>query len=80
MGIISEQYGYDIEGLKVSLTKEMTKTAPRRVGKIEIHVQFPHKLDEDEFKTLWRAVEHCPVRRSIHPDIEIVSSYSFAEE
>jgi putative redox protein len=60
----------NIDATKVSVTKYMASD-PRRIGKIDVTIQFPEKVDE-KTKTILQRVGHtCPVHRSIHPDVEM---------
>ena len=70
MGIKAMDMNIDLNNATMEVTKHMA-SEPRRVGKIVIKVSLP-KLDlSDKDKTvLERAGNHCPVMKSLHPDVE----------
>lgn len=79
MGIAAQKHNIDIKGMKIKVLKEMTSIPNRRVGKLTFDITFPHKLEDKDFQILKNIVRTCPVIRSIHPDLEIESSFGFAE-
>ena len=71
MGIKAVDMGIDLSGALLQVKKYMLSD-PRRVGKIDVLLKFPASLHlEEKNKTvLQRIGDTCPVKRSIHPDIE----------
>jgi putative redox protein len=71
MGIKANDMGIDLSGTTLQVKKYMLGD-PRRVGKIDVHLTFPAtlKLEEKDKTILQRTGDHCPVQKSIHPDIE----------
>lgn len=80
MGIKANQNNIDIVGLKVSVTKEMMNEPYRRIKKLTLDFIFPKRLDDKDFQIMKNVIKTCPVTRSLHPDIEIVTNYNFANE
>ncbi|MEJ7610440.1 MAG: OsmC family protein [Ferruginibacter sp.] len=78
MGIKATDMGIDITGTISSVTKHML-SEPRRVGKIEVHLQFPDglKIDEKDKMILQRTGDNCPVTKSLHPDTEVNIVYEW---
>ncbi|MCX6314453.1 MAG: OsmC family protein [Sphingobacteriales bacterium] len=78
MGIKSADMNIDLAGTTISVTKHMVSD-PRRIGKIEVSLQFPAtlQLDEKDRLILERTGDTCPVARSLHPDIQQVISYNW---
>lgn len=74
MGIKAIDMNVDLSETKIEVTKYMI-TEPRRVGKIEITLNFPSslKLDEKQQTILQRSGDNCPVKKSLHPDVEVVT-------
>ncbi|MCX8020437.1 MAG: OsmC family protein [Chitinophagaceae bacterium] len=73
MGIKARSMGMDLPGIKIDVLKIM-KSDPRRVGGIELTFHIPEQLlhlDEKTIIILKHAAHHCPVMKSIHPDIEV---------
>ncbi len=79
MGIKAKENGIDIEGLKVTVTKEMMNHPYRRIKKLTLNSVFPNKLNEKDFQLMKNVIKTCPVTRSLHPDIEIEANYSYAD-
>lgn len=71
MGIVADRHGWNIDGTTMSVAKEMTSEAPRRIRRLEVVVDSPATLDDNARKTLENAAHSCPVRLSILPAIEV---------
>jgi len=71
MGIVADRHGWNIDGTRMSVGKEMTSEAPRRIRRLEVRIEGPAGLDENARKTLENAAHTCPVRLSILPAIEV---------
>ena len=69
MAITGNTNKIDIIGSKVSVEKIMDSN-PRRIGTINININLPKKLTSKERTVLERAGKHCPVAKSIHPNIK----------
>lgn len=70
MGIAAREHGIELEGTHCSITKVMAPD-PRRVTEIHIFFTFPKSdYTEKERAILEHAALHCPVAKSIHPDIQ----------
>ncbi|MBL0152552.1 MAG: OsmC family protein [Chitinophagaceae bacterium] len=73
MGIKARAMGFDLNDVKIDVLKIM-KSEPRRVGGIELTFHIPEALRNLEEKSkiiLKNTGDTCPVRFSIHPDIEV---------
>jgi len=73
MGIKARTMGFDLNEVKIDVLKIM-KADPRRVGRIELTFHIPDSLKDidEKTKTIMRNTGNtCPVRLSIHPDIEV---------
>lgn len=72
MGIKARDMQVDLRGTQIDIQKIM-KADPRRIGGINLSFSFPDglNLDEKSRTILERAAHTCPVRYSIHPDIEV---------
>lgn len=70
MGIKAMDKGWAIEGTYAEVIKEMASD-PRRVAAIRIKMVFPEgDWSQDQRKLLEQTAIHCPVAKSLHPDIE----------
>jgi len=70
MGITANTHGIDMKGATCSVKKVMASN-PRRIARLEVKIQMPaNNYSEKEVKMLEKAAHHCPVARSLHPDLE----------
>ena len=65
-----ERKGINLEGMTVEVAKHMNAD-PRRIGKLEVVITVPLPSDYPDRKLLEQAALSCPVKHSLHPDIEI---------
>lgn len=79
LGIQAEKHDLDLEGIEISVEKEMTSD-PRRIDTLRTEVTMPVVLDERTRDRLERAARHCPVDESIHPDIDAPIVFHWPEK
>lgn len=79
MGILARNNNIDIVGMKIKVQKEMMNQPYRRIKKLHLNIEFPHKLNEHDFTIMKNVIKTCPVTRSLHPDIEVEVNYGFAQ-
>jgi putative redox protein len=70
MGIMARTLEIDIAGTTATVEKEMTATAPRRIQRLGVRIQVPRALSAENREKLERAAHTCPVKKTLHPDIE----------
>ncbi|MBE2216199.1 MAG: OsmC family protein [Opitutaceae bacterium] len=80
MGIVARRAGIAIEGSSVTVDKEMTAQAPRRIARLTVHVQMAIPRSADPQGVLEPILTKCPVSRSLHPDVEVVARLSWKPE
>ena len=71
MGIVADRNGWNIDGTRMSIAKEMTAEGPRRIRRLAVVVDAPAGLDPAAQQALENAAHTCPVRLSILPAIEV---------
>src|SRR5665213_4440990 len=78
MGIKARDMQTDLKDTRIEVRKLM-KSDPRRISGINLSFHFPDTLQitEKHRLILERAGNTCPVRQSIHPDIEVVIHYNW---
>ncbi len=66
----ARNHGVELAGSTVTVTKEMSADAPRRIARLdsEIHIPLPENCPQR--KLIEAAALGCPVHRSLHPDVE----------
>ena len=76
IGLKAADMQIDLSDTKIEVTKHMISD-PRRVGKVEIKIAFPTALQlaEKERIIFQRVGDNCPVKKSLHPDVEVVVDY-----
>ncbi|HNU87611.1 MAG TPA: OsmC family protein [Ferruginibacter sp.] len=76
MGIKAQDMDIDLADTSISVTKHMLGD-PRRIGKIDVILNFPAslKLDEKDRLILERVGDNCPVIKSLHPDLQANVKY-----
>lgn len=79
MGIVAEQEHIDLRGMQIHVTKEMVATPRRRIGRLVTRVTVPCKLTDVQRTKLENAGWTCPVRASLHPDVETPVEFIYPE-
>jgi uncharacterized OsmC-like protein len=69
MGMKADELGVDLRGMKVSVKKEMSKDAPRRIVGLPSEVHIPLPPDNPHREALEQAALNCPVHKSLPPEI-----------
>ena len=69
MGIKAEQLGVGLGGMIVSVNKEMSKDAPRRIVGLPSEVHIPLPPDSTHREILEQTALNCPVHKSLPPEI-----------
>ena len=77
MGIKARTMEIDFTGATAEVTKHMN-AEPRRISKIEVHFDMGIAADEKSRTILERTALTCPVHLSLHPDIEKVVTFKWA--
>jgi putative redox protein len=77
MGIAARNFKIDLSGTTVRVQKEMVTSPVRRIGKLTVEIKVPKPTNEEQQRRLRDAAAHCPVCRSVHPDIEIPVTFDF---
>ncbi|MFC5412599.1 OsmC family protein [Larkinella bovis] len=79
MGIVARRDGIELVNADLSVTKVMSKDAPRRIVRIDVDVVMPPSdAHTPEFRAKMEHTAHtCPVALSLHPDIEQVIRFEW---
>ncbi|WP_128546075.1 OsmC family protein [Larkinella soli] len=72
MGIVARRDGIELPESEMTITKVMSKDAPRRIVRIEVDITMPpSEVFTEEYRAKMEHTAHtCPVALSLHPDIE----------
>ena len=78
IGIYGKMHNVVVVGTEIEVAKTMSAN-PRRIGKIEVTFIMPDREYTDKQKTMIeRAAHTCPVHLSLHPDVEQVFTFKWA--
>jgi putative redox protein len=69
MGMKADELGVDLKGMTVSVQKEMSKDAPRRIVGLPSEVHIPLPANTPHREALEQAALKCPVHKSLPPEI-----------
>jgi putative redox protein len=74
MGIVAERNHLDLAGTRVHVIKEMVQQPVRRIGALKVTITVPAekaaRLSSTDRSKLEAAALHCPVHKSLHPEID----------
>ena len=78
MGIKASDMKIDLSDTAIAVTKHMLSD-PRRIGKIDVILNFPAslQLEEKDRLILQRVGDNCPVMKSLHPGLEVYVEYNW---
>lgn len=78
MAIKATDMQIELANTSIAVTKHMLSD-PRRIGKIDVLLNFPAglQLDEKDRIILQRVGDNCPVMKSLHPDLEVNVEYTW---
>jgi putative redox protein len=81
MGIVAARNRLDITGTQVHVVKEMVQEPVRRIGTLRVTIRVPvgkaAQLSAEDRKKLETAALHCPVHKSLHPDLQTPIEFSY---
>jgi putative redox protein len=70
MAIVAERDGVSLVGSRAEVVKEMLTQPTRKIGSLRTKIFLPNSISQDYRSKLERAAHHCPVHKSLHPDID----------
>ena len=79
MGIVAERDHIKLDGARVEVEKEMTTVPERRIGALRAVVAMPSGIALKDRDKLERTALHCPVHKSLHPDIAAPISFVYPD-
>lgn len=81
MAIVARKNSLPVEltGAKGRVRKYMTSEPPRRIAKLEVDIDVPHAVSSADRVTLEKVALNCPVALSLHPELEKVVSFHWAD-
>jgi len=71
LGIVADRHGISLEGTTVKVEKHMVAEPVRRIGRLPVDIYIGQPIDDKYKDRLIKAAETCPVKQSVHPDIDL---------
>jgi uncharacterized OsmC-like protein len=68
--MVSERIGFEMAGATVEVSRRMQERSFALAG-LTVTLHLAEDLCEEERQMVERAVERCPVRAALHPDLAI---------
>ena len=78
IGIVAQRDGVSIEGASAIVVKEMITQPTRRIGSLSVQIKMPAALSDELRKKYETAAHHCPVHKSLHPDVKIPMEFIYS--
>jgi putative redox protein len=81
LAIVGQRHQLDLAGLSACMEKEMVAAPVRRIGSIGMTITLPLglRLSTADRGRLENAARRCPVKQSLHPEIEIRIEFVYPE-
>jgi uncharacterized OsmC-like protein len=77
MAIVADRDGdLELKGAKAEVEKHMTEN-PRKIGELRLKVFLPARLTPNQRRKMEETAKHCPVHRSLHPDVKIPMEFIY---
>ncbi|MES2706833.1 MAG: OsmC family protein [Verrucomicrobiota bacterium] len=77
MAIVATRNGVELAGSTARVRKHMTAEPPRRIARLEVEISIPLAAGHPHRARLEAAAGACPVRRSLHPDVEVTETFDW---
>ena len=78
MAIVAQRNGIAFDGATAHVEKAMTASGPRRVEKLTVVLSLPGTYDDVQRTKLEHAAHACPVHKSLHPDVQVITTFNWA--
>lgn len=79
MAIAAEERGIDMKGTTCRVEKHMSEDKPRRVVRLAGEIVFTKDIPLGKRGLLEATALHCPVAKSINPDIDVDLKFHFPD-
>jgi putative redox protein len=76
IAIVGARDGLTFEGAKAEVEKEMADK-PRRIAGLYLNISLPKSLTVNQRRKYEEVAHHCPVHRSLHPDMKIPMKFTY---
>jgi putative redox protein len=81
MAMVAERHKLDLTGLSACMEKDVQTVPPRRIASIGMTITVPMglRLTVENRSRLENAARRCPVKQSLHPEIDIRVEFVYPE-
>lgn len=76
MAIVAKRDNIPLEGSSAEIEKHMADK-PRRIESLVLRVTLSAKLTPEQRKKMEETAKHCPVHRSLHPEMKIPMTFNY---
>ncbi|MCG3123191.1 MAG: hypothetical protein GIKADHBN_01600 [Phycisphaerales bacterium] len=78
MAMFAARHGLELAGIRAEVQKHMTTPpAPRRIQRLPVVVHLPQTVPVDMRQRLENVGNTCPVKLSLHPEIDAPIEYRY---
>lgn len=77
IGIYAQRHNLDVTGSTYHVEKEMVTAPIRRIGKLTLKFNVTGNVPADKRHALETAALTCPVHKSLHPDVQIDTTFNY---
>jgi putative redox protein len=78
MAIAAEADGIPFDSARFRVEKHMASD-PRRIARLPMTIEMPAGLSAEQRQRLEKVGRHCPVHRSVHPDLETPLTFEYPD-
>ncbi len=75
MGVVADKMGLDIGGTRMAVGVEVVSAPAIRVEALKVAITLPRKFSEETVAQFRKAIEQCPLRGALHPDVAVAISF-----
>jgi putative redox protein len=81
VGLVAKRSNIDLGGMTARVEKDMSPGPVHRVGRIKTVVTMPKglKLSDADRSKLENAARLCPVKQSLHPEVEVPVEFVYPQ-
>jgi putative redox protein len=81
IAMVAQRHQIDLTGLSACMEKDMQTAPNRRIAAIGMTITMPlgARLSSADRSRLENAAQHCPVKQSLHPEIDIRVEFVYPE-
>jgi putative redox protein len=78
MALVARREGIPFGDAKARVIKTMSPRAPRRIEKLELHIEMPKGVDPSHRARLEEIALGCPVARSLNAELSVPMTFSYS--